>query len=378
MKIKSVKNILKRLIVAVLVVVMLVVLPSVELKQNEDLSRIYSVFLGTKSKYQGIIEIWNIDTFESGKVSKEKVLNEIAQSFQNQNKGLYIMIRNLTEYECLNLIQSGEMPDLFSCSYGVAEKIKPYVKSFQSVDVSNIDSAAINAGMLNDAVFGVPWCKGSYYLISTVDKLQKANIENIDNIDLMDICLNKGYLVHGKKSDKVVYSLSFGNSKYLMPQQVLKSYNKQEVEINSNYSFHKDSVQQTGYSAYCNFIAGNSVVLLGTQRDVFRMENRIKLGKISDVVCKQLTNFCDLIQFVLMPKNNEGDKLEYTEKFVNFLIAKSSQEKVFDNGMLSVEKGVKNAQNESTMQNITPQNFSDYAAPMLFIDEKEINSLQQF
>ena len=44
-----------------------------------DLKNIYGVFLGNKSKYQGIIEIWNIDSFEAGNRSKTSLLNEISK-----------------------------------------------------------------------------------------------------------------------------------------------------------------------------------------------------------------------------------------------------------------------------------------------------------
>ena len=120
-KIKNLKSVLFRILVFVLVVVMIVFLPSVKLKQNQDLENIYGVFLGNKSKYQGIIEIWNIDSFEAGNKSKTSLLTEISKEYQKKNKGVYFMVRNLTENECLGLAEKGEIPDLISCSYGVAE-----------------------------------------------------------------------------------------------------------------------------------------------------------------------------------------------------------------------------------------------------------------
>ena len=86
MKKKKVFKYLKRMFISIVAIVLIVCLPSVKLKENDDLAKIYSIFLGAKSKYQGIIEIWNIDGFESGKVSKDKILNNIAEKFQEKNK----------------------------------------------------------------------------------------------------------------------------------------------------------------------------------------------------------------------------------------------------------------------------------------------------
>ena len=76
----QVLNVLKKLILSALVVTLIVILPMASLKANDDLSMIFGTFLGQKSKYQGIIEIWNIDTFESGTASKASFLTATAKA----------------------------------------------------------------------------------------------------------------------------------------------------------------------------------------------------------------------------------------------------------------------------------------------------------
>lgn len=377
MKKKRLIGVLKRALVSILVVVLIVFLPSVKLKENDELAKIYSVFLGTKSKYQGIIEIWNIDSFESGKVSKNKLLSTITEKFQAKNKGLYFMVRNLTESECLNLLNRGEYPDLFSCSYGVSEKIKDYVCEFDDIDIDSIEKGAANAVIENGKIMAVPWCRGNYYLISTASHLEKAKILNYNEITLSDVCYSSGYLVSGKKSDKIVYSISFGNLKYLMPLKALKTYNKQEENLVSEYSFNKDKLDISSYSAYTDFIAGNSVVLLGTQRDLFRLKNRENLGKISDVVYEQVSGFNDLIQFVFKAKDSQKEKEKYIQMFAQFLVLEESQKLVAESGLFSILKSFEINENNSTMQNIIPEKFNDYDAPNVFITQNEIKDSQK-
>ena len=49
-------------------------------------------------------------------------------------------------------------------------------------------------------LLGVPWCAGSYYLISTKSNLQKAKVDG--EVDLLEIALNHGYEVTNKKKTK--------------------------------------------------------------------------------------------------------------------------------------------------------------------------------
>ena len=375
-KLKNLKTILKRVVLSVFVIVLIVTLPSVGFYKDDNFERIYKAFLGSKSNFQGVIEIWNIDTFEGGNESKSAILKKVASDFQKKNKGVYVMIRNMSEQECLNLIASGTFPDLFSCSFGVSKEIEEYVQAFNDVDVSVIEESARGAGQKNDKQYGVAWCKVSYFLISTGDKLNKAKVENFENVKLSSILLTSGYEVQEKKDTKTVYSVSMGSSKYLIPQNIIRTYNKEEGNLISDKAFNRELSSQTQYSAYCNFIASNSTILLGSQRDVFRMENRVKQGKVTDALYEQVTAYSDLIQFMFLSKHTQKEKVVYAEKFVQDLILEKSQNQVLKGGLLSIN-GSDFENKEGAMQNIILHNFSDYATLNVFIDKSEIQKLQQ-
>ncbi len=377
-KIKNLKSVLFRTFVVVLVIVMIVFLPTVKLKQNQDLENIYGVFLGNKSKYQGILEIWNIDSFEGGNKSKTSLLNEITKEYQKTNKGVYFMVRNLTENESLSLAKNGEIPDLISCSYGVAEKLKSYIQRYSNFDDSNFENGAKTLMNSNDAAVAIPWCKGAYFLISTRDKLERAKVENTDKVKLSSIVFSSGYVVNGKKNDRIVYSLAAGGYKYLMPQTAFKTYTNREVDLVSKYSCGENLNNKTPYTAYCEFVADNSVILLGTQRDFFRMKNREVCGKVSDLIVEQVFGFTDLIQFMMLGKNLSGEKRTVAEDFVKFLTGEKAQNIILKSGLFSVINLASNDDKMGTMQNIIPQNFSDYVAPKVFISENEIKALQKF
>ena len=376
MKKSKVFSVLRRGVAGVLVVFLLVFLPTLGLRSDENLTLIYNAFVGAKSKYQGMIEIWNIDTFESGTVSKISILNDYAKTFQKDNKGLYFIVRNVTETECGYMLASGQKPDMFSCSYGVASELADYVDVFSDSEIDLLSNFK-NAGMnLNGELSGVAWCSGAYFLISTNQSLEKANVDTEKPVSLLDLSLSLGYEKENKNYKTTVYSLGYGCHKYIMPQVALSSYNDNGELSISDLSINLEESKQSSYSAYCNFIAGKSVVLLGTQRDVVRMKNREKLGKASDVIFEPLTKFTDLVQFMFLTKCEDKTKREYMEKFVRFVLEKNQQTKLLEKSLFPVTSIDKNGLNLSVMQDIILENIESFRVFNVLMSKDEIERLQ--
>lgn len=337
MKKEKILKLITRIFISIFVLILVITLPVIGLKQNEDFFEIYSTFVGSKSKYQGILEVWNIDTFEGGTTKKSNYVLSVAKTFEKKNKGLYILVRNLTEYECLNLLERGEKPSLFLCSYGVACELLNYIKPYSNADNLNISNNLLESGKLNGQLYGLPWCLGIYFLISTESHLKNAGIdvENL-NVDLSEIALNSGYEKQNKKGSKITYSLCYGTNKYLLPNQAFSSYNKKGLVSNSEYFFNEELKNCSQYTAYSNFIAGKSVVLLGSQRDVIKMKNRESSGKCDSVVIQGLTGFSDLIQYSFLANGENQILNELAEEFSKSLLSNSSQLLLQNYGLFSV------------------------------------------
>ncbi len=371
---KAIKIIVRSVYLAI-VVVLLVTLPFIGLKKDENLEMIYGVFVGKKSKYQGMIEIWNIDTFEGGMASKTSFLKKKASIFQKQNKGLYVLVRNLSEQECLNLLMQGEKPDLFSCSYGVASELKAYLEPF-SVKFQNLLENFAIAGKVGSEQYAVPWCFANYFLISSKEHLLSAKDENIENVKLKDIALSSGYIKKGKKSDKTIYSLGFGTKKYLLPNLAFMSYTNNGLNSIPDTAIIKNANNETPYSVYTKFIAGDISVLFGTNRDVFRILNRVSLGKMSDVIIEPATSGTDLIQFLMISKSDDEVKKQYVNLLAKFVV--EAGEKIFDEiGLFSCEKSEYDKNKLGVMQDITLEKIRNYTPNNIFLTKSEIEILQQ-
>lgn len=364
----------KRIIVLVIVVVLFVFLPMVKMGEDDNYQLVLDSFVGAKSKYQGVFEIWNIDTFEGGKISKTVALSNFAKDFQRKNKGAYIIVRNVSETECENLLKMGQVPDLFSCSYGVAEIIKPYLQAFSNGEFglpNNFTEAGKNE---KGELMGVAWCMNNYFLISTPEYLTKSKVEIDDSFRLSDRIFEMGYDVALKNSTKTIYSCLFGSGKYQMPLKALESYNNIKVSSISEKALNRDAGKTSSYSAYCDFIAGKGVVLIGNYRDVIRMENRKSLGKVEDVVVEQVLNFSDMVQFLFLTKTDDVDKRECEEKFVKFVTESVCQKQLCENGILPVNLDDK----QGVMKHIVLDKIKDYSLLNVFVSKKEIEEMRQY
>jgi len=374
MKKNKIKILIIRILFGILSIILMVTLPFLMVKEDDDFSYIYSVFVGSKSKYQGIIELWNIDSFESGSNSKSKYIEEVAKSFQKQNKGIYVLVRNLSEFECLNLLEKGEKPDIFSCSYGISSEIKDYILPFSNVENLDISNNFLGAGKENDKQYGLAWCYGFYTLISSENHIKKAGKE-FENINLSESALNMGYQVVGKKNTKTIYSLTYGKNKYLLPNFAFSSYTNRGLISDLEFSLDENIKTNTQYDAYTNFLSNNSVILLGTQRDIFRIENRVKNGKISNVIYQPLTTFTDLIQFSFLAKNDNSLKLEYAEIFAKMLSSSKYQSKLSSIGMLPVT-GQLDVYESGIMRDVLAGSSKFENLNNVFISKSEIINLQ--
>ena len=371
---KIAKKVVKRLILSAFVIVLIVMLPKVNLKADNNLELIYRSFVGKKSDYLGFVEIWNIDTFESGGASKYEMLLSVAKEYQRENKGTYVIVRNVSESECKNMIAKGQMPDLFSCSYGVASELKNYVVPYNR-RFDEIYENLLNAGRYQGKQYAVPWCYNNYYLFSTKTRVEKYFNEN-EKIVLSKIALSTGYEKVSKNKKEIVYSLGYGANKYLLPQIAFNSYINKEMALN-NFAINKEAViKNTSYDAYCDFLTGKSNILLGTKRDLVRLQGREESGKLDGLVVERLSGFTDLLQFIFVTNNGEKQN-KHAQAFVEKLVSKKTQEWVSENGVFAVNKTVKNQNNEGAMSNITPENIANYKCYNVFLSKSEIERLQK-
>jgi len=293
---------------------------------------IYRRFFGTNASNIGVLSLWNIETFESGTGSKSSHLERAALKYEKKYKGAYILIENMTIEELENRLSCGQLPDLFSFSAPAASIIQNYLTELE--EKSNLIKVFLESCRTNNMeLLAYPYLMGGYCLISSENRLLQAGASEPYN--LLSSAYSLGYEKKLKKSTKNIYSLSFGIKNLNKPINALNEECKiKGISLKiSDLSQILESSEITSYEAYAKWVAGDSVMLLGTQRDLQRIKNRKDAGKESDFIVSNLSYYTDLVQYIGVVKSDDKNRQEFSENFAEFLITDEIQQKLYEIGM---------------------------------------------
>lgn len=288
------KNLIRVLVSISLVVFLLIapftIMPNLLVSQS-NINRTESY------DYQGILELWHIETFEGGSKSRTSLLEKQAIAFEKINKGTYIVISTMT-LEQFNLnISNGKKPNMISFGIGVGDQI---VDSLCEIDTTNsVREDLLEGGKFNNKQLALPYILGGYALIAN----------RTENFGVVGV----------------------GTKGTTNPVKCLKTNG---ITTNIDNKTEIDS-----YTAYDKYIKGNYDSLLGTQRDVYRVWNRQQKGLMTDVTFTCLGGYTDLVQYISVFDGNKTE-VEICKKFANILTSQAVQNSLVDYNLYSVIEGI--------------------------------------
>lgn len=232
------------------------------------------------AEYKGVLTLWHIDTFEGGVGSRKQFLMSMSREFEKKNTGVLIMATEHTVDSAKQAFKDGKSPDLISFGAGVD------VKDMRPLDVN----LPAYGGAYGGIIYAVPWARGGYCII-----------ENPDYV--------------GNKKEKPPIIVSQGEYTNPLLAFLLSGRTETDIEILSPMD------------AYVKFVSGKARYLVGTQRDINRLNTR---GM--DFVSAPLNGYNDLYQYIGITASDPV-KAEYCQKFVNFLVSYEIQKNLHKIGM---------------------------------------------
>ena len=243
-----------------------------------------SPFEDSKESYKGIVEIWQIDTFEGWVGSRTSFLRNVASSFTKSHPSVLFLVSSHTVNSAKNLIEKGKLPDVISYGGNCID--------LQGKIINLKGYSLRDGGVLDKNRYMLAWCKGGYFEI-------KHKTQN----DIKRVIVSEGEYNSG---------------------MVAKAF--------SNYSkFSGESYLPS--EAFNEFLLDKSSLLIGTQRDVIRLKNREIQVDITPIL-----NYCDLYQYLSVV--DKGDiKNQYSLQFVSYLLSEKIQSTLTKIGMTSCTYG---------------------------------------
>ena len=307
-----------KVILSVLLVVLVITVPK-NLYAELNTDKITDEMYKRREKYfYGVINVWQIDSFEGGTGSRTNFLKEISKKFEKKNNGVFVNIESITVEKAEKLISSGQKrPDIVS--YGASVKIDDSL--FITLQLEN------EINLVSDAITekSVPWCMGAYFMLGDSDKTKWGN---------------DGFIKETKKGSYTVFSVGVPERN---GHNALIDY---VLDIQNDYAVFYGTSQEI-FDAY-NY-SEKVLRMIGTQRDLYRLQSLEKreLARKGDVT---FLGYTDLFQYISILNCNNDKKTATMNKYVDFLIAKTQQDCLGDIGMFPVIKEAQPQYNNSFME----------------------------
>lgn len=237
-----------------------------------------------KNGYSSIIEMWQIDGFEGGQKSRSAFLKTVANEFSDKNGSVVFMVTSHTVESANNQLSSGKIPDIISFGgYGLED-----FSHFRKLDKIPV----YGNGELNGKNYLTAWLKGGYFFI-TRDKNQTYN----ENTTL--------YIGSGNNNLGVV-SATFLNQKF------------------------KNIIVKEQNETVKNFLGTNNSVMVGTQRDIIRLEK-----SNVNFYAEPIGEFNDLYAYIGVTAKTD-EKYAYSVEFIKYLLSNGVQKRLTELKMFSV------------------------------------------
>lgn len=285
-------------VVAFLMIAPYILIPQINSARNDWLSS-----AGADACF---LELWEIDTFEGGSASRARFLEKQAFAYQNKNKQVYVIVRTVNREQAMTLLSQGARPDIISFGIGTGDMIEAMCQPINLT--SPVRNDLLVGGRIEGELRAVPWCMGGYLLCSQrkIDNLDPATFEAIQ-----------------EQSERAVIGtgLAYNLPSLALPESCRKYIEKRDY---------------TQYSAYEAYLKGNDFeVFLGTQRDLFRLNNKIKLGILDNINYHYLSGYTDLIQYLAITAT-DPHQIEVATGYVDFITSQDIQKKLTTIGMFCV------------------------------------------
>ena len=278
--------------------------PLVAIKKAKDYEIYKEPSIETK-----IYTVWHIETFEGGSKSRISFLNKIARQIENENAGVLIMVKTI-EPEKLENELAETVPDVFSFGFGVGKSLLPNLKEINST--FDVRDELVESGSFNNKIYALP------YIVS-------------------------GYAMFSQGGENLNFYC--GENDFINPSQI---YSNLGLKLNE---------KQSQYEAYKKFIYDNKSTLLGSARDVFRINNLNNLGRINASI-SPVESYTDLIQYLGLTKIDE-----ITKKFLSLAVDDEHQRSLVDYSLFSSKyykiysSGIYNDMENALLSATTPNVF---------------------
>ena len=336
------------------------------LAKNLRIDRVMPFYMGNKPKEPVMLTIWHIENFEGGKNSRGNWLSARAKEFESANSRFYISTKIMSPDQAKLIIETGgELPDMVSYGWGFFNDSS----IFADMDSrSGILDSIYASGFQASRLKAIPYSAGGYVMLYDEQACLLQGVENLDlkdrNSFLENIKKLKFERKTGKNKTATVYSLIYGKDTNTSVQSAFNYVVPEGIDKNFISPFAGEIVPSLAFEKFAN---NEASLLIGTQRDFFRVANKKNSGKMESVRCVPLSGnngmYTDLIQYISIINENVAAE---AERFIDYLLSDKVQKKLNEVGLFSVLNGCTGLYEEDELKALEAALHHKVTVPKLF------------
>lgn len=261
-------------------------------------------------KWQGVINIWQLNSWRVAQSSKTLALSAIAKDFEKKHKGIFIEIENIEDDDYIKRIMSGEYPEIIS--YPAETRIE-LDKCIILPDIDILDNLHRNA-YIKSSMKALPFLATSSVIMVNLKQAGKRDIHLDDKISSAQITQILDAMPIKKSK------LYYGSIYALIPLAISDS-------STDNLPF-----TQTPYRAYQSFVSKDTYFLYASIWELYAMERLHERDKGFSIDTTYPTD--DIPQFIwtqcLSVYIQNADKNEIICRYIRMILDSKYQLKLAD------------------------------------------------
>jgi hypothetical protein len=379
------------LILCILVLCILFIAPKLFVKGINK--NVYSIIREEEnSGYQGIIKMWHVVSWRTGKSAGVTYLKKCATIFEKRNLNFFVEIEGMTQSEAKQRLLKGEKPDIISYPNGFFENSFSLEKL--NIDQSNILTGLRKASKSGDANYAAPYMCGGYMLFINQDMLYRFDLDNFDETGIPNYAFNEclktlSFSEKRGRNEATIKSIGFDEGCALPVAGLI--YHIQPKDWNEDaedpYMILPENLDQTSPSkglyhkadvggGYLEFTKETTAMLVGTQDTYGRLSKLSDQGKGCDYMVTALSNFTDSVQYLSIFKTEDKLKKETLSRFIEFLQSEQCQRKLEDLYVFPVIKIEDMYLEDYLYKSIYEMQSEDIIAIPVFYDDDYLTSIK--
>ena len=236
-----------------------------------------------KGEHSGqiVYSIWHIETHEGGGKSRADYLKNIIRTIEKENEEVLFVFRNVAP-EKLQAELNVSVPDIVSFGFGVGKILLPHLQPLENT--FDIRDELIESGSFNKKFYAAAYLMGGYAMFS------HTNMES---------------------------EFHCGQTDYIKPSNIYTSLNLKPIK------------KESQYDAYKSFVNSKKTSLLGSTRDLFRVNNLNNIGRTNAMITP-IDTYTDLIQYLSLTKVDD-----VTTRFISIALSSERQASLTDYSLFS-------------------------------------------